>query len=149
MNHESLSGREPNAERGVILVGMPGSGKSTVGVLLAKVLSRPFIDTDLIVQADQGVRLQDIIDSKGLDEFLAIEEACTLALQTGHSVVSTGGSVPLSERSMEFLKTGGDVVHLDLPQDELRRRITNMDSRGIALATGQSLDDLYNERIPL
>jgi shikimate kinase len=149
MSHDKLSGQEPDQERGIILIGMPGSGKSTVGVLLAKALSRPFIDTDLIVQAVQGKRLQDLIDSKGLDAFLAMEETCIAGIRVGEAVVSTGGSVPLRERAMHFLKKEGIVVHLELPLDELRRRITNMDSRGIALAPGQSFDELYDERMPL
>jgi shikimate kinase len=149
MSDDKLFGQEPDQKRGVILIGMPGSGKSTVGVLLAKALSRPFIDTDLIIQAVQGMRLQDLINSKGLDAFLAIEETCIAGIQVGEAVVSTGGSVPLRERAMHFLKNEGIAVHLELPLDELRRRITNMDSRGIALAPGQSFDELYDERMPL
>ena len=149
MSDETVSGHKSKAQRAIILIGMPGSGKSTAGVLLAKVLSRSFIDTDLIIQSDQGMRLQDLIDSKGLEAFLTIEEACILAIRAARSVVSTGGSVPLREPAMRFLKNGGVVIYLDLPLDELRRRITNMDSRGIALADGQSFDDLYIERMPL
>lgn len=128
---------------------MPGAGKSTVGVLLAKALSRTFVDTDLIVQAAEGRRLQDIIDEDGLDAFRAIEERHVLAIDVDNAVIATGGSVPYSEKAMAHLKANGTVVYLQLPLEEVLRRITNMDSRGIAIAPGQSFEALYAERLPL
>lgn len=126
---------------------MPGGGKSTVGVLLAKALTRSFFDTDLIIQSAEGQRLQDIIDAQGLDAFSAIEERQILSLDCRNAVIATGGSVVCSERAMAHLKASGIIVHLDLPLALLKERITNMDSRGIAMNPGQSFEELYEERI--
>ncbi len=128
---------------------MPGAGKSTVGVLLAKALSRGFVDTDLVVQSAEGRRLQDIVDADGVDRFRAIEELHVLGLRVSNSVIATGGSVPYSERAMGHLKRDGVVVYLQLPLAAVLARITNMDSRGIAIGPGQSFEALYAERVPL
>ncbi len=133
----------------VVLIGMPGVGKSTVGVLLAKALSKAFLDTDLLIQSNEGRRLQDIIDADGLAAFRAIEERRIAELNAANTVIATGGSVPYSERAMASLKADGIVVFLDLPLDELERRITNMDSRGIVIAPGQTFAGLYEERMPV
>lgn len=133
----------------IILIGMPGAGKSTIGVLLAKALSRGFVDTDLVIQAAEGARLQDIIDSRGLDAFRSVEEAHVLRLDVVNTVISTGGSVPYSEKAMAHLKANGVVIYLETPLDVLEKRIANMDSRGIARAPGLSFAELYEERVPL
>ena len=136
-------------DQNIILIGMPGAGKSTVGVLLAKALSRDFVDTDVLIQAAEGRRLQEIIDSDGLDEFLALEERHVLALKLLRAVIATGGSVVYSERAMTHLKRHGSVVYLQLPLSHLEARITDMDSRGVVIAPWQNLADLYHERLPL
>ena len=128
---------------------MPGAGKSTIGVLLAKALSRDFVDTDLLIQAAEGRGLQEMIDSDGLDDFLAIEERHILALNAHGAVIATGGSVVYSEKAMRHLKRRGTVVYLLLPMSDLEARITDMDSRGVVIAPWQSLTDLYHERLPL
>ena len=128
---------------------MPGAGKSTIGVLLAKALSRDFVDTDLLIQAAEGRGLQEMIDSDGLDDFLAIEERHILALNAHGAVIATGGSVVYSEEAMRHLKLNGTVVYLQLPLSDLEARITDMDSRGVVIAPWQSLTDLYHERLPL
>jgi len=128
---------------------MPGAGKSTVGVLLAKALSRNFVDTDLIIQASEGRRLQDIIDEDGLEAFRVVEERHVLTLSIPGAVIATGGSVVYSSTAMSHLQVGGMVVYLELPLDTIRKRITNMDDRGVAKAPGQSLEALYTEREPL
>ena len=133
----------------IVLIGMPGVGKSTVGVLLAKALSKAFLDTDLLIQSAEGRRLQDIIDFDGLAAFRAIEERRVAESNATNTVIATGGSVPYSERAMAALKADGTVVFLDLPLDELERRIDNMDSRGIAIAPGQTFAALYEERMPV
>lgn len=133
----------------IVLIGMPGVGKSTLGVLLAKALSRDFFDTDLIIQAAEGKRLQDIIDAHGLDAFLALEEENVLGLDAHGAVIATGGSVVYSDPAMAHLKRDAIVVYLSLPLADLERRITNMDSRGVVIAPWQSLADLYHERLPL
>ncbi len=136
-------------DQNIILIGMPGAGKSTVGVLLAKALSRDFVDTDVLIQAAEGRRLQEIIDADGLDEFLALEERHVLALNLHGAVIATGGSVVYSERAMTHLKQHGSTVYLKLPLSHLEARITDMDSRGVVIAPWQNLADLYHERLPL
>ena len=133
----------------IILIGMPGAGKSTVGVLLAKALSCDFVDTDVLIQASEGRRLQAIIDAEGLDEFLALEERHVLALTRHGAVIATGGSVVYSDPAMTHLKRHGRAVYLQLPLPDLEARITDMDSRGVVIAPWQNLADLYHERLPL
>ena len=133
----------------IVLIGMPGVGKSTVGVLLAKALSMEFVDTDVLIQAAEGRRLQDLIDAEGLDPFLAREERHVCGLQAHNTVIATGGSVVYSDAAMRHLGQTGTVVYLTLPLDELDARITNMDARGVVIAPWQNLADLYHERLPL
>jgi shikimate kinase len=136
-------------DKNLVLIGMAGVGKSTVGVLLAKALSRRFVDTDVQIQATEGRRLQDIIDADGTLAFLAIEERAILGLTFKEHVIATGGSVVYSTPAMTHLRSNGVIVHLDLAFDLLERRITNLDSRGIVRTNGQSLRALYEERRPL
>jgi shikimate kinase len=133
----------------VILVGMPGVGKSTVGVLLAERLGLGFLDTDIELQAREGRKLQQIIAAKGLDGFRRIEEETILSLSVRSHVVSTGGSVVYSVKAMEHLKRLGRVCHLDIEPRLLRDRLDNIDIRGIVMAPGQSIESLYQERYPL
>jgi shikimate kinase len=142
-----MSGRAD--ERNIVLIGMPGVGKSTVGVLLAKALSRSFLDTDVLIQAREGRRLQDIIDSDGIDAFCRLEEKHVLGIECRGHVIATGGSVVYSEPAMKHLRAGGFIVHLDLPLGELKARLRNLDSRGVVMAPGQSIAELYEERLPL
>lgn len=135
--------------RNVVLIGMPCVGKSTVGVLLAKAMSRDFVDTDLVIQARQGARLQDLIDAQGLDAFCRIEQEQVLALELYHSVIATGGSVVYSEAAMSHLKRNGRIVHLDLDLASLAVRVSGLDTRGVVKSPGQSLEDLYRQRRPL
>jgi len=136
-------------DQNIILIGMPGAGKSTVGVLLAKALSLDFVDTDVLIQAKEGRRLQDIIEASGLDEFLALEERHVLALEIRGAVIATGGSVVYSEGAMNHLKELGRIVYLQIPLSELEARITDMDARGVVIEPWQNLADLYHERLPL
>ncbi len=136
-------------ERNIVLIGMPGVGKSTVGVLLAKALSREFIDTDLYIQAGARRRLQEIIDEEGIAEFCRQEELYVRSLDRRGAVLATGGSVVYSEAAMEHLSRTSVIVHLDLPLPLLRERLTDMGSRGVVMGPGQTLDHLYEERMPL
>ena len=138
-----------NATDNIVLIGMPGVGKSTVGVLLAKAMSRSFVDTDVVIQAGEGRRLQDIIDTDGMDAFCAIEERRVLALACRRSVIATGGSVVYSAPAMRHLKASGVVVHLDLSLDTLKKRLTNLDSRGLVMGRDQTLEQLFHQRDPL
>jgi shikimate kinase/REP element-mobilizing transposase RayT len=133
----------------IVLIGMPGAGKSTVGVLLAKARSMEFVDTDVCIQAREKRRLQEIIDSEGLEEFRRIEARQILDLKCRHHVIATGGSVVYDEGAMRHLGRAGVVVHLDLPLERLKERLRNLPSRGVVMAAGQSLESLYAERQPL
>jgi shikimate kinase len=133
----------------IILIGMPGAGKSTIGIVLAKRLGRRFLDTDVEIQVRQGRRLQDIIDRDGLSAFCEIEEQTLLALNLSDTVIATGGSVVYSEKAMTTLKRTGCMVFLDLPFEVLAGRIRDMDSRGMVIDPGESFADLYCKRLPL
>lgn len=128
---------------------MPGAGKSTVGVLLAKRSGREFVDTDLLIQTAQGRPLQDIIDRDGTEVFRRLEEICVLALGCQGAVVATGGSVVYSGPAMEHLRRLGTVVFLDVPLAVLEGRVGDPGARGLVRRPGQSLADLYAERRPL
>jgi shikimate kinase len=136
-------------ENNIILIGMCGVGKSTVGVLLAKALSRYFLDTDVYIQAIEQKSLQEIIDQQGLEKFCQIEESHILCIDVKNVVIATGGSVIYSDRAMKHLAKNGTIIHLDLAYDLIEKRITNLDSRGVVMAKGQTLKSLYNERHPL
>jgi Shikimate kinase len=139
----------PLEKTNVILIGMPGSGKSTSGILLAKTLGLSFLDTDLLIQQQEGTLLQDLINQKGFFGFVEIEERIISEISVSRSVISTGGSVVYSDKSMALLKKTGTIVYLDVSFPEIMRRIQNISTRGIALKSGQSLENLYNERLPL
>ena len=133
----------------IVLIGMPGCGKSTVGVLLAKALGMAFVDTDVVFQAKEGRKLQRIIEEIGIDAFLAREEEAILSLACDKTVIATGGSVVYGARAMRHLHESGLVVYIRLPYVEIERRLSNLATRGVTLREGQTLSDLYDERIPL
>ena len=137
------------SSQNIVLIGMAGAGKSTVGVLLAKALFRNFIDTDLVVQSAEGRRLQDIVDKVGKAAFQAIEEKHVLSIHVPGAVIATGGSVVYSEKAMNYLKSSGTVIYLELPLAQLEARLSNLDSRGLAMDSDQTFADLFNERLPL
>lgn len=133
----------------IILIGMPGSGKSTVGVQLAKSLGLDFIDTDILIQTQEGRQLQDIQDNDGHIVLRAIEEQVILDLQADNVLISTGGSAVYSDKAMQHLKRMGTVIFLDVSVEELERRISGQGPRGIACSEGQTFNDIYQERMPL
>lgn len=136
-------------DENIVLIGMPGAGKSTAGVLLAKALKKPFIDTDLLIQKQENRYLQELLDTHGMEEFIKIEERIVLGIgETGH-VIATGGSVIYSEAAMRHLKAHGIVVFLNTKMYQLERRLKNVETRGIAMKSGQTLEMLYKERTPL
>lgn len=137
------------AARNLVLIGMPGVGKSTLGVLLAKRTSRRFVDTDVDLQARYGRTLQEVIATDGLAAFREIEERCVLDLDCRDTVVATGGSVVYSARAMHHLRSLGVIVHLHLPLDLVGARVSDFESRGVVRAPGQSLASLFAERQPL
>lgn len=133
----------------VVLIGMPGAGKSTVGVLLAKRLTKNFVDTDVIIQSSEGRTLQDIVDHDGYLALRTIEERELLALDLCNHVIATGGSAAYSVRAMNALRRQGIIVYLKVDYPTLARRVTNLGSRGIAKAADQTFADVFAERIPL
>lgn len=132
----------------VVLIGMPGCGKSTLGVVLAKLLCKDFVDVDLLIQRRVGMGLQEYIDRFGVDAFLRAEADALLDLNVENAVIATGGSAPLLERGAARLCELGEVVWLDLPLSEIERRVTNLGSRGIAMEKGETLADIYAQRTP-
>lgn len=135
--------------KNIVLIGMAGAGKSTLGVVLAKSLGLSFIDTDLLIQEREGALLQEIIEKHGLEYFLTVEETVCTELDVKSCVIATGGSVALSDKAMENLKMNGTVVYLKVPYDEIKRRLSNITTRGIVFKEGQNLRDVYNERVAL
>ena len=133
----------------VVLIGMPGVGKSTVGVLLAKATGRDFVDTDVWIQAREGASLPELLARQGREGFLALEERHVLALEAVNAVVATGGSVVYGERAMAHLRAGGRLVHLSLSLPALEVRLGCLASRGVVVDAGQGLAALYAERMPL
>ena len=131
------------------LIGMPASGKSTIGVLLAKRLGYKFIDCDILIQEQEKRLLKEIIAEEGLDGFLAIEEQVNRDIQVKKAVIAPGGSVIYGPSAMEHLKEIGTVVYLKISYEDLERRLGNLKDRGVALKDGMTLLDLYHERVPI
>ena len=130
----------------VILIGLPTSGKSTIGVILAKVLGMQFLDTDLLIQQKTAERLNEIIASEGTEGFLLIEESVCLSIDSDNTVVATGGSVVFSRAAMEHLKKNGKTVYLQISLDELKKRLLDAKARGVILRDGESIEELFAER---
>lgn len=138
-------------KKNIVLIGMPGVGKSTVGVILAKVLGYQFVDADLVIQKREKRLLREIIEEDGLDGFLQAEERANIQIadEAEQSVVATGGSVVYCENAMERLSKTGTLVYLKLGYEQLQKRLGNLKGRGVVLKDGQDLKSLYEERIPL
>lgn len=133
----------------IILIGMPGSGKSTVGSLLAKLIGYRFLDTDFVIQNMEGKVLQDIIDEEGVPAFVTAEEKALCSVLFDNTVIATGGSAIFSERGMRHLKSTGKTVYLKLDFQELSERLSDFSSRGVAGAGEKTLEEIYLERLPL
>jgi shikimate kinase len=133
----------------IILIGMPGAGKSTIGVILAKLTSLDFVDTDVLLQSSQGRSLQKIVDSEGHLSLRAMEEQAILELRRRNHVIATGGSAIYSEAAMQHLASDGVIVFLHADLHTLESRVRNFKTRGLAKKPGQSFSDLFSERLPL
>ena len=142
-------GEEPMKKDNIVLIGMPGVGKSTVGVILAKVLGYQFVDADLLIQEEEGKLLHEIIAEVGTDGFIEVENRVNSSICVRHSIIATGGSVVYGREAMKHLKEIGTVVYLKLPYEVLNRRLSDIKGRGVVLKEGQTLKDLYEERVPL
>ena len=139
----------PAKQKNIVLIGMPGVGKSTIGVLLAKFQGYSFVDTDLLIQVGEGKTLQQLIQIHNISGFCDLEERYILSVGVSCHVIATGGSVVYGKAAMRRLKADGIVVHLDLSLDALAKRLGDLDARGVAIAPGRDLSDLYAERQPL
>lgn len=135
--------------KNIILIGMPASGKSTAGIILAKVLKMDFIDADLVIQKEEGRLLKDIIESEGIDGFIDIENRINKGIEAENTVIATGGSACYGKEAMEHYQETGIVVYLECTLNELQSRLSDLKDRGVVLREGQSLKDLYDERTPL
>ena len=133
----------------IILIGMPGVGKSTLGVVLAKVLGFQFIDADLLIQEQERKKLHQIIKEVGINRFMEIENQVNASIEAERSVIATGGSVVYCRQAMSHLKEIGTVVYLKVSLSTLEKRLGNLKRRGVILKKGQTLKDLYEERVPL
>jgi len=133
----------------IILIGMPGCGKSTVGVVLAKNMGLRFLDSDICIQEQENCLLHEIIAREGMDEFLAIENRVNASLQVEKHVIATGGSAIYGVKAMEHLSEIGTIVYLKLPYEEIKERLGDLVKRGVTFREGQTLLDLYEERVPL
>ncbi|MCC8045860.1 MAG: shikimate kinase [Clostridiales bacterium] len=144
--HNTLSDHSTD---NIILIGMPGVGKSTIGIVLAKVLGYDFIDSDLLIQKAEGMLLWQIIESRGRDGFFEVEDQVNAQINASQSVIATGGSVVYGTRAMEHLRSIGKVVYLQIGCEELAQRLGDLTKRGVPLQPGQTLNSLYAERMPL
>ena len=146
-----ISSEESRTDRmnNIILIGMPGCGKSTVGVVLAKAGGYSFIDSDLVIQESEGMLLSEIIEQRGLEGFKETENRINSSIEADRSVIATGGSVIYGKQAMEHLRKIGAVVYIKLPYEEIEHRLGDLAKRGVAIRNGQTLRDLYDERKPL
>lgn len=130
----------------IVLIGMPGVGKSTIGVILAKILGYKFVDSDIIIQEQEGRLLKDIIADEGIDGFLKIENRVNRNLNVKNAVISTGGSAVYGSQSMEHYKETSTIIYLKLDYEAVVLRSGDIKRRGVVLRDGQTLEDIYNER---
>lgn len=133
----------------IIFIGMPASGKSTIGVVAAKRLGYEFVDTDLLIQKQEQALLKEIIAEKGIDGFLIIEDQVNADVEVEHTVISPGGSVVYCGNAMEHYRECGTIVYLQASYETISTRIGDAEKRGVVLRDGQTLKDLYEERKPL
>jgi shikimate kinase len=133
----------------IVLIGMPTSGKSTVGVILAKILGYNFVDADIVIQEKDGRKLSEIIETEGIDGFIAVENKINSEIEAQKTVIATGGSVVYGKEAMDHYKNIGKIVYLKVSMDTLTKRLSDVKQRGVVMREGQSLLSLYNERTPL
>lgn len=133
----------------IILIGMPGAGKSTIGVVLAKRLGYRFVDSDLLIQESENRLLHEILEQDGIDGFNAIENRVNASIEMDRAVIATGGSAVYGTEAMAHLKSIGTVLYLQIPYEALKERLGDLHERGVSMKEGQTLKDLYEERKPL
>ena len=138
---------KPYNKDNLILIGMPGAGKSTIGIVLAKVIGYTFIDSDIIIQNEKNMLLHELIDKYGLDGFNSIENEINSKINAHKSIIATGGSAVYGKDAMTHLSSIGTVIYLKLPYEEIEERLGDLTKRGVSIKKGQTLKSLYNERI--
>lgn len=136
-------------QNNIVLIGMPGVGKSTVGVILAKVIGYQFVDADLLIQQQEGRLLREIIEDLGTEGFIEVENRVNASIEASRTIIATGGSVIYGKEAMEHLKAIGTVVYLNAPYSVLEKRLADIRGRGVVLKKGQDLKALFDERTPL
>lgn len=141
--------KTPLKKDNIILIGMPGAGKSTVGIVLAKVMGYTFIDSDLVIQNEKKMLLHELIEKYGINGFNSIENEINAKINAHKSVIATGGSAVYGKEAMSHFKSIGTVVYLKLPYEEIKDRLGDLNKRGVSIKKGQTLTSLYNERIVL
>lgn len=145
----AIRGKEHNMKSNIVLIGMPGVGKSTIGVVLAKNLGCHFMDSDIVIQQQTGKLLHEIITEKGLDGFLQTEDEVNAGIDAEKTVIATGGSAVFGKHAMQHLAENGTIIYLSLPYEQIEERLGDLHKRGVALRENQTLYDIYQERIPL
>jgi len=138
-----------NNKTNIVLIGMPSCGKSVTGVVLAKILNKKFVDGDLLIQERAGKGLQAIINEDGIEAFKKLEEDVLGSIDVTNAVIATGGSAVYYDSAMQHLKKDGIIVYIDVPIEDIKKRLRNIKTRGVAMGKGQTLDDLYALRKPL
>lgn len=133
----------------ITLIGMPGAGKSTVGVVLAKRIGMDFVDTDLIIQKEYNKTLSEIIDAKGIEGFKKVENDVISKLELDNTIIATGGSAVYGKEAMKHLRDISKVVYIELTEENIEDRLGDLNERGVVLEDGETLQELYDERIPL
>ena len=133
----------------ITLIGMPGAGKSTVGVVLAKRIGMDFVDTDLIIQKEYNKTLSEIIDAKGIEGFKKVENDVISKLELDNTIIATGGSAVYGKEAMKHLRDISKVVYIELSEENIEDRLGDLNERGVVLEDGETLQELYDERIPL
>ncbi|MBR1993402.1 MAG: shikimate kinase [Firmicutes bacterium] len=138
-----------NNKTNIVLIGMPSCGKSVTGVVLAKILNKKFVDGDLLIQERAGKGLQAIINEDGIEAFKKLEEDVLGSIDVTNAVIATGGSAVYYDSAMQHLKKDGIILYIDVPIEDIKKRLRNIKTRGVAMGKGQTLDDLYALRKPL
>lgn len=145
----TMSFREMKSMKNIVLIGMPGAGKSTIGVVLAKILGYQFMDSDLLIQKQEGKVLHELISLYGIEGFIAIENQVNRDIHVQDHVIATGGSVVYGSEAMGALGKDGLIVYIQLSYETLKKRLGDLNKRGVVIRKGSSLLDLYHERCPL
>ena len=134
------------SRKNIVFVGMPASGKSTVGVIVAKVMGMNFIDSDIVIQQSENAKLNELIEEYGIDDFLKREEQALLSINVDNTVIATGGSAIYSDAGMKHLSNNATIIYLKVSLDNLKDRLTDLKARGVVIRPGESIEQMYATR---